>query len=88
MGFRCPACRTDFGVDRGALRAHLSDCSSGAALASLVLGAAEDELGRASLGLTRQATVASTQAECGKGQSVADAGSARPGDGLNPGAAR
>lgn len=74
MGFRCLACRSDFGVDRGALRDHLSGCSSGAALASLVLGAAEDELGRASLGLVRQATVSSTEAEDGIGQqSVADA---------------
>jgi hypothetical protein len=63
MGFRCPACRTEFGPDRDAFKEHLKDCEAGRAIVSAVLDVTEDDASQDALGAgTRDETKITDQA--------------------------
>jgi len=61
MGFRCPACRNDFGNARDTFKEHLKSCESGRALVSAVLNMSEDDAAQHALGIARPDSVRDTQ---------------------------
>jgi len=51
MGFRCPACRKDFGTNKSALSTHLGACELGRLMVAGTLRAAEDEVAQTVFGI-------------------------------------
>lgn len=66
MGFRCPACRAEFGSGREAFKEHLSVCADGRAIVSAVLGVTEDDASRDALGVAQRAATGFTDQERGR----------------------
>lgn len=61
MGFRCPACSTDFGNARDSFKEHLKSCEFGRAVVSAVLSASEDEAAKSALDVAKRGRDRNTQ---------------------------
>ena len=59
MGFRCPACKTDFANDREAFKDHLVVCEFGRDMVSMVLNTTGDEANREAMGVAKVSVRAS-----------------------------
>ena len=56
MGFRCPACGSDFGQSRDLLKDHLTHCDGSRAIVSAVLTTSDDGDSRNALGIVKKGT--------------------------------
>ncbi len=44
MGFKCPTCKKDFGIDKNAFLKHIENCGNGEAKCILGMYTAKDEI--------------------------------------------
>lgn len=56
MGFRCPACGSDFAKSRDAFKDHLTNCDGGRTIVSAVLTTSDDDDAKNALGFATKAS--------------------------------
>lgn len=61
MGFRCPACKTEFGNARDSFKEHLKSREFGRAVVSAVLNVTEDDGAKKELGVAKHGSALDAQ---------------------------